>query len=112
LTVELYDKTKLSGYIVTVGEDRFTLHADPLTKTGDNKRDKTPDKDTSAQDTTGNTEIAYSSVKKLRGNGPGTASTVLRTVALGGSAFQSKKALIVVAVLFVVVIALVASDKS
>jgi hypothetical protein len=84
---ELYDGTKLAGSIVEIGDDQFVLRN---AKTGKN------------------TEIAYSAVKRLKGNGPGLA----RTIALGAGAFQSKTALIVLAALAAAVIALVASDKS
>jgi hypothetical protein len=87
LKVELYDGTKLAGSIVEIGDDQFVLHE---AKTGKN------------------TEIAYSAVKRLKGNGPGWA----RPIALGAGAFQSKTALIVLAALAAAVIALVASDKS
>jgi hypothetical protein len=46
LKVELYDGTKLAGFIVEIGEDQFVLHD---AKTGKN------------------TEIAYSAVKRLQG---------------------------------------------
>jgi hypothetical protein len=87
LKVELYDKTKLAGSIVEIGDDRFVLH--------DAKTDK-------------NTDIAYSAVNKLRGSTPGLA----RTIALGADAYQSRTALIVRAALAAVMIALVATDKS
>jgi len=87
LKVELYDDTKLAGSIVEIGDDQFVLHD---AKTGKN------------------TEIAYSAVKRLKGNAPGMA----RTIALGAGALPSKTALIVLAALAVAVIALVASDKS
>jgi hypothetical protein len=87
LQVELYDDTKLAGFIVEIGDDQFVLHD---AKTGQS------------------TEIAYSAVKRLKGNAPGLA----RTIALGAGAFQSKTALIVLAALAVAVIALVASDRS
>jgi hypothetical protein len=87
VNVELYDKTKLSGYIAEIGEDQFILRE---VKTG---------KDTN---------VAYASVKKLRGSSPGLG----RTVALGAGAYQSKTVLIVLAVLFAGLLALVASDKS
>jgi hypothetical protein len=87
LKVELYDGTKLAGSIVEIGDDQLVLHN---AKTGKN------------------TEIAYSAVKRLKGNGPGLA----RTLALGAGAFQSKTALLVLAALAAAVIALVASDKS
>ena len=87
VNVELYNKTKLSGYIAEIGEDQFVLRE---VKTN--------------QDT----DVAYSSVKKLRGSSPGLG----RTIALGAGAYQSKTVLIVLAVLFAGLIALVASDKS
>ena len=87
LKVELYDDTQLAGSIVEIGDDQFVLQD---AKTGKN------------------TEIAYSAVKRLMGNGPGLA----RTIVLGAGAWQSKTALIVLAALAAAVIALVASDKS
>jgi hypothetical protein len=66
LKVELYDDTKLAGSIVGIGDDQFVLHD---ARTGKN------------------TEIAYSAVKRLKGNAPGLA----RTIALGAGAFQSKR---------------------
>ena len=87
LKVVLYDDTTLAGSIVEIGDDQFVLHD---AKTGKN------------------TEIAYSAVKRLKGNAPGLA----RTIALGAGAFQSKTALIVLVALAVAVIALVAADKS
>ena len=87
LKVELYDDTELAGSIVEIGDDQFVLHD---AKTGKN------------------TEIAYSAVKRLKGNRPGLA----RTIVLGAGAWQSKAALLVLAALAAAVIALVASDKS
>jgi hypothetical protein len=99
VNVELYDKTKLGGYIGSIGEDQFVL------------REASGGKDTN---------VDYASVKKLRainpGNDPGSNSDtrpgILRTIAFGASAFQSTKSLIVLAVLFAGLIALVSSDKS
>jgi hypothetical protein len=85
--VELYDKRRLSGSIVEIGDEQFVLEE---AKTGRK------------------TEIAYSAVKRLKGNAPGLA----RTIAFGAGAFQSKPALIVLAALAAAVIALVASDRS
>ena len=87
LKVELYDNTRLAGFIVEIGDDQFVLQE---AKTGNKS------------------EIAYSAVKRLKGNAPGLA----RTIAFGAGAFQSRTALIVLAALAAAVIALVASDKS
>lgn len=86
-SLELYDKTKLSGSIAEIADDRFVLRN---AKNGHT------------------TSIQYSSVKKLKGDGPGLS----KKIAFGAAAFQSKAAIIVVAALLATVLALVASDKS
>jgi hypothetical protein len=85
--LELYNKTKLSGSIGEIGEDQFVLR----------------------ESNTGNPiQVAYSSVKNLRGSGPSLAKIIL----FGPAAYGSKTGLIVLAVLLGGLIALVSSDKS
>jgi hypothetical protein len=87
VSVELYDKTKLSGSLAEIADDQFVL------------RDANSSKDT---------PIQYSSVKKLKGDDPGLS----KKIAFGAAAFQSKAAIIVVVALLATVLALVATDKS
>jgi hypothetical protein len=87
VNLELYDKTKLSGSIVEIADERFIV------------RDANTGKDM---------PISYSNVKKLKGGGPGLA----KKIAFGASAFQSKAGLIVLVALLATVFALVATDKS
>ncbi len=89
-TIELLDKTKLSGDILEVGEDHLVLRE---VKTG--------------QDT----QVPYAKVNKLHGSNR-TALKLVRIVALGAGENHPKGTLIFVGILFGGILALLASDKS
>jgi hypothetical protein len=87
VNVELKDKTKIRGTIIAIGEDNFAV----------------VDSKTNASVT-----IPYAAVKKFRGQN----TSVGKTIALGMGGNLSLRALIILAVGLVVVVVLVASDKS
>jgi hypothetical protein len=87
VSVELKDKTKITGTISAIGEDNFVVI----------------DSKSNASVT-----ISYATVKKFKGQNP----SVGKTIALGMAGHLSPKALIILVGLLIVVVVLVASDKS